>query len=249
MIKGIYAAVSAMITGVNRQALKSHNIANLDTPGFKQVLTTVQEFQQTAVTPNGVNTISSSRQSIGNLGLGSMTAETRTDFAGGALHITNQPFGFAIQGDGFFRIMTTDGERYTRDGRFIRDANEKLVTVDGNLVLDSAGKPIKIPDGQLEVDLNGGFLINGELTTQLGVAEFANPENQLQKSSGNLFEALEAPISTISKSIIHHGYLEMSNVNMVDMMISAKTYEAAQKIVQIQDGLLGKSINTLGKLA
>jgi flagellar basal-body rod protein FlgF len=60
MIKGLYAAVSAMIAGVNRQTLKTHNIANLNTPGFKQVLTTLQEFQQTKVYPPGSNMLNTS---------------------------------------------------------------------------------------------------------------------------------------------------------------------------------------------
>jgi flagellar basal-body rod protein FlgF len=249
MLKGIYAAVSAMIAGANKQALNAHNTANLNTPGFKQVFTTMQEFQQTEVFPIGINNQGISQESIGKLGLGVMTTETRTKFSDGALKATDHPFDFAIQGDGFFRIMTSAGERYTRDGRFIRDANESLVTVDGNQVLDSTGNPIQIPDGEINVDSSGGVLINGVLTAQLGIAEFARPETQLQKNDGNLFEALEAPTQAVTNSTVHQGYLEMSNVNVVDLLISMKTYEAAQKMVQNQDELLGRTISSLGKLA
>jgi len=249
MLKGIYAAVSAMIAGANKQALNVHNTANLNTPGFKQVFTTMQEFQKVEVFPIGINNQSGSQKSIGNLGLGVTTTETRTKFSDGALQTTNFPLDFAIQGNGFFRIMTPVGERYTRDGRFIRDANENLVTVDGNQVLDSSGTPIRIPDGEINVDSTGKVLINGALTTQLGIAEFTRPETQLQRDDGNLFEALEAPSQTTTTSAVHQGYLEMSNVNILDLLISTKTYEAAQKMVQNQDELLGRTISTLGKLA
>ncbi|MCX6064986.1 MAG: flagellar hook-basal body protein [Chloroflexi bacterium] len=249
MLKGIYAAVSAMIAGANKQGLNAHNTANLNTPGFKQVFTTMQEFQKTEVFQIGKNNQSGSQESIGNLGLGVMTTETRTNFTAGALQTTNNPFDFAIQGDGFFRIMTSGGERFTRDGRFIRDANESLVTIDGNKVLDSTGNPIQIHDGEMNTRSSGGVLINGALTLQLGIAEFARPETQLQKNDGNLFQALEAPTKDINNSTIRQGYLEMSNVNIVDLLVSTKTYEAAQKMVQNQDELLGRTISTLGKLA
>jgi flagellar basal body rod protein FlgG len=121
--------------------------------------------------------------------------------------------------------------------------------VDGNRVLDSSGSPIEIPDGEIRVNSVGEILVNDEFITQLGIAEFANPETQLEKGDGNLFAALETPTQSVSNSRIHQGYLEMSNVNAVDLLISAKTYEAAQKMVQNQDELLGKSISTLGKLA
>jgi flagellar basal body rod protein FlgG len=209
----------------------------------------MQEFQQTEVIPTGENSQGVAQASIGKLGLGVMTTETRTKFPGGTLQATDHLFDFAIQGDGFFRIMTAAGERYTRDGRFIRDADENLVTVDGNQVLDASGAPIQIPDGEISVDSTGGVMINGALTTQLGIAEFATPETQLQKADGNLFEALEAPTQSVTNSSVHQGFLEMSNVNMVDLLISTKTYEAAQKMVQNQDELLGRTISSLGRIA
>ena len=249
MIKGLYSAVSAMIASANKHALNVHNTANLNTPGFKQVFTTMQEFKQTEVFSNGINYLAGSHESIGMLGLGVTTTGTKTKYSDGALQATNNPFDLAIQGEGFFRILTSSGERYTRDGRFIRDANGSLVTVDGNRVLNSSGTAIEIPDGEMSVNSIGEVLVNGELTAQLGIAEFANPETQLEKADGNLFEALETPAQSVSNSSIRQGYLEMSNVNMVDLLMSTKTYEAAQKMVQNQDELLGKSIATLGRLA
>ncbi len=249
MIKGLYAAASAMVAGANKQGLNAHNTANLNTPGFKQVFTTLQEFQKAEVLPTGTKNQSGLLQPVGLLGLGVMTTETQTKFSAGALQATSNPLDFAIQGDGFFRIMTSNGERYTRDGRFIRDANENLVTVDGNKVLDSSGTPVKISNGDISVDSSGRVLINGALTIQLGIAEFVSPETQLQKDAGNLFEAVETPSQTVANSTIRQGYLEMSNVNVVDLMLGAKTYEAAQKMVQNQDELLGKTISTLGRLA
>lgn len=248
MIKGLYAAVTAMLAGVTKQELKAHDIANLNTPGFKQILTTLQEFRRTYVVSPPQIGPSIPPQLIGTLGLGVMTTEAKTKFGNGALQSTGQLFDFAIQGAGFLRVMTSDGERFTRDGRCNRDANLNLVTMDGNKVLDSTGNPIKIPDGLLSIDGNGKIRINDIEISQLGIAEFDQPEIQLKRDAGNLYKASDIPAHSISNSTVHQGYLEMSNVNVVDMVIGSKTYEAAQKMVQIQDDLLGKSISTLGKI-
>jgi flagellar basal-body rod protein FlgF len=249
MIKGLYAAVTAMLAGVKKQELKAHNIANLNTPGFKQIFTTLEEFQRTNVVSSAQAMPEISPQFVGTLGLGVMTTEAKTKFGNGALKSTGQPFDFAIQGAGFFRVMTSGGERFTRDGRFIRDVNQNLVTVDGNQVLDSTGNSIRIPDGLLSVDGIGKMRMNDIEISQLGIAEFVQPEIQLQRDAGNLYKASDVSAYSISNSSVHQGYLEMSNVNVVEMVIGAKTYEAAQKLVQIQDELLGKSISTLGKIA
>lgn len=238
-----------MIAGVNQQELKAHNAANVNTPGFKEVFTTLQEFQQTDIVPSTPNSENVSRQPIGHLGLGVMTTDPLTKFTDGALQATNQPLDFAIQGDGFFRIMTSDGERYTRDGRFTRNLNGNLVAVDGNLVLGSSGNPIQVPDGDLTVDSRGAVFSNNILTAQLGIAEFEQPELKLQRESGNLFKAQGDPVNIVSNTTVHQGFLEMSNVNVVALMISTKTYEANHKMVQTQDELLGKSISILGKLS
>lgn len=249
MIKGLYAAVTAMLAGVAKQELKAHNVANLNTPGFKQIFTTLQEFQQTKVFSSPQINPGVPPHCIGTLGLGVMTTEARTKFGNGTLQSTDQPLDFAIQGAGFFRVMTSDGERFTRDGRFIRDANNNLVTVDGNKVLDSSGNPIQIPDGIISVDGSGKIWMDDIQISQLGIAEFDQPETKLQRDAGNLYKTSDAPAHSTSKTTVHQGYLEMSNVNVVDVMLGTGIYEAAQKMVQTQDELLGKSISTLGKIA
>jgi len=248
MIKGIYAAVSAMLAGINNQGLKAHNTANMDTPGFKEVFNTMKESSTSEVLHPTEKRFGPSHESIGKLGLGVVATGPRTNFADGELHVTNQALDFALQGDGFFKIMTPEGERFTRDGRFSRDANGTLVTVDGNKVLDSSGKPIQLVEGDPVIDSKGGIYINGQLAGQLGISEFANPETQLQNEGGNHFIANGTTTQSTTNTSIHQGYLEKSNVNAVDLMIGTKSYQAAHKMVQTQDELLGKSISTLGRI-
>ena len=101
MIKGLYAAASAMITGVYRQQAVAHDIANLDTPGFKQILTSMTEFDNTSAYTQS-SSITTSPTYLGELGLGVMASPETIDFSQGSLETTDSDLDFAIEGDGFF---------------------------------------------------------------------------------------------------------------------------------------------------
>jgi len=256
MIKGFYAAISAMVAGAARQETLAHNLANLDTPGFKQILNSLDEFTHTPVvfSPGNI-TRSSTLRAVGNLGLGVELNPEVTNFAAGALKTTGNKLDFAIQGEGFFRLQTPEGERYTRDGRFLLDAQGNLVNVNGFKVLDQNGQPIVMPeDVTPEVSTDGTLRANGRVIAQIGLALFDDPQNQLERDSYNTFRALVPPSNNpqTSRGLIHQGALEMSNVNpsqlMAQMVMIARSYEAAQQMAQLQDELLGQVIRTLGRI-
>ncbi len=249
LIKGLYAAASAMIAGIRKQNLKAHNIANLDTPGFKQVFTTIEEYQRTDVYSSTSTLAPAVTQRVGSIGLGVTTTDMRTKFSPGALLATGQLLDLAIQGDGFFRILTPEGERYTRDGRFQMNSENQVVTVDGNFVLDESGSPILLPAGEISVERSGTIRAGEDLVARFGIVEFPDTSAQLQRGDGNYFQASGEMRTETVNSVLLQGYLEQSNVSAVDMMIGFGTYEAAQVLVQTQDELLGKTISIVGKVA
>lgn len=253
MIKGLYAAASAMLAGVTQQQNLAHNAANLDTPGFKQTLSTLAEFMRTSVVyPPKADLTGSSQNYLGNIGLGVETSPLDTDFSEGPMNSTGNPYDVAINGAGFFRIKTPQGERLTRDGRFLRDATGQLVTLEGNQVLGKNGQPIKIPDGVYGVSNDGSLSADGKVFGQLGLVAFKDPATELDRDENNLFVAKGSP-SSQTLGQVEQGFLESSNVNsaqlMTQMISVARSYEAAQKMVQTQDDLLGKTIASLGKVA
>jgi flagellar basal-body rod protein FlgF len=251
MIKGLYSAVSAMVMNANRQQVISHNIANIQTPGFKQILTTVQDFMQNQAVYTSGNLQSRPVEYVGTLGLGSQVGPDYIDFGAGAMQNTNNPLDFALQGNGFFTVKTPDGNRYTRDGRFLRDADNTLVTVDGFQVLDDAGQAIELPDGEVSVTQDGAISVNGTAVATLGIGVFTAPETELQHTEGNLFTGPAASTSEEVPQVVQ-GYLESSNANVSQLMTQlvevGRSYEAAQKLVQSQDELLGKTIASLGRI-
>jgi flagellar basal-body rod protein FlgF len=246
MIKGLYSAVSAMVMNASRQQVLSHNIANLQTPGFKQILSTAQDFMQNQAVYSTGKGANGPINYIGLLGLGTQIGKEYIDFEQGALQDTGNQLDLALQGNGFFRVKTPDGNRYTRDGRFLRDANNTLVTVDGFQVLDNAGQPIQVPDGDVSVAQDGAISVNGAAVATLGIGVFTNPDTE-----GNLFTG---PAASTSQDVsqVEQGYLETSNANpsqlMTQLVEVARSYESAQKLVQNQDELLGKTIASLGRI-
>jgi flagellar basal-body rod protein FlgF len=252
MIKGLYSAVSGMLMNAARQQVLSHNIANLQTPGFKQVLSSVEEFMPTQAVYSPQNTPNSSALDyLGTLGLGSQISQEYIDFTQGAMQDTGNPLDFAIQGKAMFRVQTADGERFTRDGRFIRDANNTLVTVEGYKVLDSGGQEITLPEGEVVLAADGTLSVNGTDVTQLGFGVFDNPESELQHVGGNFYTG---PAASTSQDLpqVMQGYLEASNANpsqlMTQLVEVARSYEASQKMVQNQDEMLGRTIASLGRI-
>lgn len=251
MIKGLYAAASAMITGVYRQQAVAHDIANIDTPGFKQILTSMNEFDNTSAYTQPKQNSNDQVAFLGNLGLGVMAAPETTDFSQGTFKNTDSPLDLAISGTGFFRIRTPEGERFTRDGRFSKDASGQLVTVDGNLVLSTNGQPIKLTDGDITISVNGDISVNGTAAGTIGLANFEDITT-LTRDGENTFVSSATPTTTGGGTILQ-STLEQSNVDsarlMTQMIEISRTYQAAQKMVQNQDELLGKAIATLGRVS
>lgn len=253
MIKGLYSAVSAMVMNAARQQVLSHNIANIQTPGFKQVLTTVGDFMQDKQAyTSPVMTNASTVSYLGLMGLGSMIDQEYVDFQQGSFMDTGNSLDFALQGEGFFRVQTPDGEeRYTRDGRFLRDSDNTLVTVEGYQVLDSNGQAITLPDGEVQVTIDGTISVNGTEAGQLGIGVFATPDEELERAEGNYFTGPAASTGDAVPQVVQ-GFLEASNANpsqlMTQLVEVARSYEAAQKMVQNQDELLGRTIASLGRI-
>ena len=249
MIKGLYSAASAMITGVYRQQAVAHDIANVDTPGFKQILTSLDEFSKTyAYTQTSTNSLSSPDY-LGILGLGVEAAPETTDFSQGVLKTSENELDLGIEGDGFFMIRTADGVRYTRDGRFSRDSSGRLVTIDGNPVLSSANQTITLTDGEVDISVNGTIYVDGVQSGNIGLAYFEDLTT-LTRDGENSFSSTITPPTTGGGSIKQYA-LEQSNVDtaqlMTQMIEISRTYQAAQQMVQNQDELLGKTISSLGR--
>ncbi|HEU5317061.1 MAG TPA: flagellar basal-body rod protein FlgF [Chloroflexota bacterium] len=263
MIRGMYAATAGMMTMLSRVQTISNNLANVNTPGFREDTLRLTSFPQQLMarlfSAGGT-------QQIGSAINGIVNESVATRFTQASLRQTDSPLDLAINGDGFFGVQTAQGVRYTRDGSFRRDGNNQLVTAQGDLVLSDAGTPITLPPGAVSVSPEGQIrvtaLIDGisgpidQPVARIGVFTALEP-GQLRKTANNQFEdatglAQIAPQPLNGRATVHQGFLENSNVDparaMSDMMVAQRSYEASARMLQLQDDMTARAVSDLGRL-
>jgi flagellar basal-body rod protein FlgG len=250
MIKGLYTAAAGLATAQLRLGVVSNNVANAQTPGYKQdqlpdQLGKALDLQQYATTPQG--------QGIGSITLGPEVGVSQLDLTAGPMQETANPLDLAIGGSGFFATQATDGTvRYTRDGGFRMDANGALRSRDGSPVLDTNNQPITLPqNGDVAVAADGTILANGNEVAKLQMVDFA-PGTQLNKVGNGMFTAPAGATPQPTQGVqVYQGYLEASNVDMTESMVATmnlvRAYEANQKLLQMQDETLKQTVNQVGK--
>src|SRR6185369_8802982 len=130
MVYGIYQSAAGLQINQHRQDVLANNLANIETVGFKPDLALARE--RMIASREGGNDPSLSNSTLNGMTGGTVAAPTFTSFIPGAVEPTGRPLDVALQGDGFFAVQDGDTKRYTRDGRFMFDADGRLVTVGGH---------------------------------------------------------------------------------------------------------------------
>jgi flagellar basal-body rod protein FlgF len=239
MDRGLYIAASGMLAEQTRQDQIANDLANASTPGYKPDRSAQASFGELLLSNRATG------QQVGPLGLGTHVAEIRTDLTPAALKETGEPLDVALDGPGFLAVQTTAGTRYTRNGQLDVDAQGRLATATGYLVLDDKGNPITVGSASgLTIGTDGSISRAGRAIARLGIANLTNPVEQ----GDTLFAgtAAQAPASTA----VRQGYLEGSGVNsmtaMVDMITSLRTFQSDQKAIQAIDETLEKGIAANG---
>ena len=164
---------------------------------------------------------------------------------------TTLPLDFAIEGEGFFAIQTLDGVAYTRAGSFTLDNEGYLCLSELGRVLDREGNPIQLPTDKIDADAVGNLYTkdNNEYLGTLGVYMFE--DNQaLERTPYGLFTGQGAQVN--ENIVIHHKWVERSNVNMVkemvNMMSTQRLLQSAAQMSKIYDEVIKRAVNDIGRL-
>ncbi len=247
-------------TGMEAQQMQldviSHNLANVSTTGYKRANAVFEDLMYQNLRQVGSSTTDQSQLPTGlHLGLGVRTVATSRSFAQGTVQQTGNPLDVAIQGSGFFQITMPDGtNQYTRDGSFQVDSQGRLVTASGLAVASGVTVPANAKNVTIS---NNGIVtatIPGNVSPQsigtITLASFLNPAG-LEPQGQNLFA--ESPASGQASTgtpganglgMISQGFLETSNVNVVQELISMiqtqRAYEMNSKAIQTSDQMLQK---------
>lgn len=254
MIRALYTAASGMNAQQSNIDNVAHNLANVNTNGFKKSHMQFEDlvYQQTKV--SGGATSAQGEAPIGlEVGLGTRPIATARDFSSGNLRATSGPLDVAIEGDGFFKVTLPDGTTgYTRAGSLQRDAQGMLVTSDGYPIDPQISIPVNATSVMISKDGIVSAQVAGQSAAQqlgtLELATFQNPAG-LRPLGGNLFAATTASgdeqtgaPGTDGRGTIAQGFLEDSNVSvveeMVNMILGQRAYEANSKVIKAADEML-----------
>jgi flagellar basal-body rod protein FlgG len=250
MIKGIYSAAAGLATATLRLGVASNNIANASTPGYKQdrlpdEVGNSLDLMKYAVDDQG--------RPVGTITLGPKVGLSQLDLTAGPIQETTNPLDLAIGGTGFFAVQAPDGtSRYTRDGGFHADIDGSLRARDGSAVLDVYGQAIQLPVGtDISVAADGTVMAGGNSLAQIQIVDFPVGQ-QLTKVGNGMFSPPAGVQPQLATGVqLYQGYLEGSNVDMTEAMVSTmnlvRAYEANQKLMQMQDGTLRQAVNDVGK--
>ncbi|MGB9755602.1 MAG: flagellar basal-body rod protein FlgG [Desulfurella sp.] len=259
MIRALWTAATGMQGQQTNIDVIANNLANVNTVGFKRSSADFEDLIYQTQKEAGVNTTSNTVEPTGiQIGLGTQLADVSKNFMQGSLQETGNPLDLAIQGSGFFQITMPDGTiAYTRAGDFKLDNNGRIVTPDGYPL----SPEITIPQDTTSVSVGNDGTISvleaGQTTpTQLGqlqLAFFANPAG-LKSIGQNLYvQTVSSGTPTLGTpginglGTINQGYLEMSNVSvvqeMVDMIAAQRAYETNAKVIQTSDQMLQTANN------
>jgi flagellar basal-body rod protein FlgG len=233
----MYTSAIGMRKGMQNLDVISNNIANANTTGFKKDTAVFGDFK----------TIIEGEMAKKDL----LTLdEVASDYSQGSLDETGGKYDLAIKGNGFFAVDVEGTEKYTRDGSFTLDKNGYMVDKLGNRVKGEKGN-IKCSTTNVIVDPSGKVFDNGKEVGIIKMVDFEN-EKSLKKSGDNFVEKTDLTKEKKFKGTLMQGYLESSNVNvineMVEMMNVMRNYETNQKILKVQDEILGKSVNDVGRV-
>jgi flagellar basal-body rod protein FlgG len=256
MLDSLYIGASGMHAQQTNVDVISNNLANVNTAGFKKNRVSFEDLLYRETTRQ--NGLTGSPDSVHRLGVGTGISGTGKVFTMGELKKSDSPLDLAIRGQGFIEVTMPDGSSgYTRSGTMEVNRDGYLTTPDGNLLKPSIHVP---PDAtELVFEASGRVLakIPTEKTPveigQIDLVNFTNPGG-LTPIGGNLYLASEKSGEPIigkpgenGFGLIAQGFLESSNVKlveeMINLIIAQRAYEVNSKVIQASDEMLAMSNN------
>ena len=225
MISGIFNLMDGSMTQQLRFETIANNMANSNTNGFKKDIISFSEALETQ-------------------------SNSSTDFSQGPTRFTGNELDVALNSEGFFKIKTPNGIRYTRDGAFSVNAEGYLVTGNRDTVLGQNG-PIAVEGGEVTIGRDGQVVVNNESVDKILVVNFDEP--QLLRKEGFSYYSYQGEnigISTVPDAEIQQKYLESSNVNptqeVIKMIETYRAFESVEKAIQSIDALTNEMVNDFG---
>jgi flagellar basal-body rod protein FlgG len=261
MLRAMYTAASGMEAQQLNIDTIAHNLANINTSGFKSRKAQFQDLLYQNIRQAGASNTASTEIPVGlQVGLGTKPVATDIIFSQGDFSITNNPLDVVIEGHGFFQIRQANGQTaYTRNGSFHQNRDGNIVTSEGDLL----DPQITIPQDQEAITIGADGSVSVQQTGQsqsqqvgkIELAYFQNPAG-LQSVGKSLFLPTQSSGDAVTGTpgenglgTLQSGYVEQSNVSvveeMVNMIVSQRAYEANSKVIRTADEMFTQANNVV----
>ncbi len=218
--RGIIQNIRAMRMQTALMAITNENVVGFDKIGYQRKIPVVSSFAEF---------------------IGEDAISTTTDDTIGRLGLTENPLDVALAEKGYFQVLTKEGVKLTRDGRFKMNKNGEILSLDGDKILTNMGTPLILPFvpeklEDISIDLNG-------------VVRVLNNKTRKFETAGTLSVVSQDGVAVLSPNV-RQGYNEYSNVSLqtefMQAMMYPRTFEANRQLYQIQNSNLQRVISSLG---
>lgn len=261
MLRALHTAASGMEAQQLNIDTIAHNLANINTSGYKLRRAQFQDLLYQNLRQAGAANTATTDIPVGlQVGLGTKPVATEIIFTQGDFSSTDNPLDLVIQGQGFFQIRLANGEiAYTRNGNFHLNRDGNIVTSDGDLLEPQ----ITIPTDQTGITIGADGTVSVQQPGQsqpqqvgrIELALFQNPAG-LQTAGKSLFFPTQASGEAITGTPGENGlgsllscFVEQSNVSvveeMVNMIVSQRAYEANSKVIRTADEMFQQANNVV----
>jgi flagellar basal-body rod protein FlgF len=276
-LRELWVPLSGAIAQQRNVETIANNVANANTPGFKKEQVVFKEYLAALEKPNAQIDLPQKEWKPEDFYRSYNSEDSFVKVDGsytlheqGQLSPTGNAFDNALNGPGFFEVLTPNGVRYTRKGSFSINNEGKLVTDQGFLLLSKPPPAIAGADGKLTlttppesraitvgsnkftISLDGQVFSGPNKTADLALTEF-NDVHALKKEGSSLFINPDQQNLKIGegKTSVNQGFVEQSNVNAVSEMsalINAnRNFESIQRVLKTYDTMSGKAVNEISK--
>jgi len=220
---GFYAACAGLRAQSQALEVAAHNLANLNTAGFRGELTSFQSLLASShtVLPNVLNVATN------NFGV---LEGSHLDLSSGSLTATGNPLDVGIEGNAFFAVQTSAGTRYTRNGSFRVTRTGELTTANGDPVLGENGV-VRVPAGSVSISSDGTISVNSAVAGKLRLVELA-PGARPVPEGDNLISVPDGGTVPARSASLRQGVLESSNVNAINAVMTLMGVQREAEMMQ-----------------
>jgi len=257
MMRGLWTAATGMTCQQTNLDAVANNMANVNTSGFKKSRVNFQDLMYQNLRQPGAATSSGGQLAAGiQVGMGAKVVAVEKIFNQGDYTQTKNQLDMALEGKGFFKLLNNGKEVYTRSGAFKLDRDGFICDSNGNRLQPEFAIPAKT--AAITVEPGGKIVATGADGKELGSSQiqlfnFANPAG-MRSVGQNQFVPTDASGDPVQGNpgvdefgTILQGYLEMSNVDvveeMINMIMAQRAYEIGSKVIQAGDEMLQMATN------